>query len=243
MSCPVSRGSAANAGNATLPGCDRMSPKATRNLPSSSMARLLNLAKQTGDNYQVLLTKFVSERFLYCLGRSSLRDRFVLKGAMLLRLWSDQPYRATRDLDLLRRGKESMEAIRADIDAICATKVDVDGIEFDRKSIRLEAIRPEDEYAGTRVSLIAQERSGSTRPEWKPSPAGCQSATTATPSPFFCRIKSRIDLTDNGNPGNNLSCQISIALKRIRRIKKILKWNPFRPMKIEEIRVSIILRY
>ncbi len=138
-----------------------MSPKETGNLPSSVLARLLNLAKQTGDNYQVLLTKFVSERFLYRLGRSSFRDRFVLKGAMLLRIWSDQPYRATRDLDLLRRGKESMEAIRADIDAICATKVDVDGIEFDRKSIRLEAIRPEDEYAGTRVTLIA--RCGSAR--------------------------------------------------------------------------------
>jgi hypothetical protein len=81
-----------------------MSAKGIRNLPSSVLARLLNLAKQTGDNYQVLLTKFVSERFLYRLGRSALRDRFVLKGAMLLRIWSAHPYRATRDLDLLRRG-------------------------------------------------------------------------------------------------------------------------------------------
>jgi predicted nucleotidyltransferase component of viral defense system len=133
-----------------------MSAKDIRNLPSSVLARLLNLAKQTGDNYQVLLAKFVSERFLYRLGRSALRDRFVLKGAMLLRIWSAHPYRATRDLDLLRRGEGGVEAIRADVDAICATKVDPDGIEFDRKSIRLEAIRPEDEYAGTRVTLLAR---------------------------------------------------------------------------------------
>jgi hypothetical protein len=57
-----------------------MSAKDIRNLPSSVLARLLNLAKQTGDNYQVLLAKFVSERFLYRLGKSALRDRFVLKG-------------------------------------------------------------------------------------------------------------------------------------------------------------------
>jgi hypothetical protein len=56
-----------------------------------------------------------------------MRERFVLKGAMLLRLWSDQPYRATRDLDLLRKGDGSFEAIRA-----------------------------EDEYAGTRATLPAR---------------------------------------------------------------------------------------
>jgi predicted nucleotidyltransferase component of viral defense system len=133
-----------------------MSAKDIKNLSVSVLARLLNLAEQTGDNYQVLLAKFVSERFLYRLGRSALRDRFVLKGAMLLRIWSAHPYRATRDLDLLRRGEGDAEAIRADVEAICATKVDPDGIEFDGKSIRLEAIRPEDEYAGTRVTLLAR---------------------------------------------------------------------------------------
>ena len=50
---------------------------------------------------------------------------------MLLRLWSDQPYRATRDLDLLRRGDGSFDAIRADRRAICATTVEPDAVEFD----------------------------------------------------------------------------------------------------------------
>lgn len=133
-----------------------MNPKKVQNISASILARLLNRSKQTGDNYQVLLAKFVSECFLYRLGRSTLRDQFVLKGAMLLQIWSDQPYRATRDLDLLRQGERSADAIRADVDAICATKVEPDGIEFNRNSIRLEAIRPEDEYAGTRVTLHAR---------------------------------------------------------------------------------------
>jgi hypothetical protein len=61
------------------------------NLAASVAARLLNRAKQTGDDYQTLLTTFCFERFLYRLAASAVRDRFVLKGAMLLRVWSDQP--------------------------------------------------------------------------------------------------------------------------------------------------------
>ncbi len=138
-----------------------MSAKDIRNIAASALSRLLNLSQKTGDDYQALLARFASERFLYRLGSSALRDRFVLKGAMLLRIWSANPYRPTRDLDLLRRGEGSMEAIRRDVEAICAEKVAPDGIEFDKKSIRLEAIRPEDEYAGTRVTLLA--RCGSAR--------------------------------------------------------------------------------
>ena len=76
---------------------------------------------------------------------------------MLLRLWSDQPYRATRDLDLLRQGDGSLAAIRSDVQEICAI---AGGAGRDRRStptrIRIEPIRAEDEYAGTRVTLLAR---------------------------------------------------------------------------------------
>ena len=125
------------------------------NLPASVAARLLNRAKQTGDVYQTILTSFCFERFLYRLGKSEVQERFVLKGAMLLRLWSDQPYRATRDLDLLRKGDGSFEAICGDIRAICAVPVEPDAVAFDADAIRIEAIRAEDEYSGTRATLPA----------------------------------------------------------------------------------------
>jgi len=127
----------------------------TRNLGASVAARLLHRAKQSGDVYQTLLTSFCFERFLYRLGVSDTRERFVLKGAMLLRLWSDQPYRATRDLDLLRKGDGSFEAIRSDVQEICTAQVEPDGVVFDPASIRIEAIRAEDEYSGTRATLLA----------------------------------------------------------------------------------------
>ena len=126
------------------------------NLPASVAARLLNRARQTGDVYQTVLTSFCFERFLYRLGKSEARERFVLKGAMLLRVWSDHPYRATRDLDLLRKGDGSFVAIRADIRKICAVPVEPDAVSFDADAIEIEAIRAEDEYSGCRATLPAR---------------------------------------------------------------------------------------
>jgi hypothetical protein len=127
-----------------------------RNLPASVARRLLNRAKQTGDDYQTLFANFCFERFLYRVGTSTVRDRFVLKGAMLLRLWAERPYRATRDLDLLRRGDGSFDAIREDMRTICNTPVEPDSVTFDAGSVRIGTIRAEEEYAGTRATLPAR---------------------------------------------------------------------------------------
>ncbi len=132
-----------------------MKPPGRRNLAASVAARLLEKSRRTGDDYQLILGAYFCERFLYRLTQSPVSARFVLKGAMLLRLWADRPYRATRDLDLLRRGKADLGPIRDDMETICRTEVVPDGVAFDPRSIRLEAIRREDEYAGTRVRLLA----------------------------------------------------------------------------------------
>lgn len=50
-------------------------------------ARLLSLARQTNQPFDVLLTRFVQERLLYRLSLSRHVDRFVLKGAILLTTW------------------------------------------------------------------------------------------------------------------------------------------------------------
>lgn len=126
---------------------------AAKNLPASVAARLLNRAKQTGDDYQFVLTNFCFERFLYRLGHSDLRGRFVLKGAMLLRVWSAHPYRATRDLDLLRQGEGVPETIKTDLQRICTLPVESDAVTFLAEDIRLDAIRAEDEFAGTRAMV------------------------------------------------------------------------------------------
>ena len=82
-----------------------MKPPGPRNLAASVAARLRDMSRRTGDDYQILLGAYFCERFLYRLSQSPVSARFVLKGAMLLRLWAERPYRATRDLDFLRRGE------------------------------------------------------------------------------------------------------------------------------------------
>jgi hypothetical protein len=132
-----------------------MKPPGRRNLAASIADRLLETSRRTGDDYQLLLAAYFCERFLYRLSQSSVSDRFALKGALLLRLWAERPYRATRDLDLLRRGDGAVDSIRADLETICGADVAPDGAAFDPRSIRLEPIRREDEYAGTRARLTA----------------------------------------------------------------------------------------
>jgi predicted nucleotidyltransferase component of viral defense system len=130
--------------------------KGTRDRAASVRARLLNLARQRGEDFQITLRNYFFERFLYRLGRSPVRERFVLKGAMLLRLWADQPYRSTLDLDLLAYGSSDTESVRRDIASICNTDVDDDGIKFDSSSIAIEPIRAQDEYSGVRVVFGAR---------------------------------------------------------------------------------------
>jgi hypothetical protein len=120
---------------------------------ASLSKRLQGLARSSGADYQRILADFAFERLLYRLSISSVRERFVLKGAMLLRVWSDRPYRATRDLDLLRAGDGNEEAIRRDWLEVCTTFVEPDGLEFDANMLETTEIRAANEYAGQRIML------------------------------------------------------------------------------------------
>lgn len=55
------------------------------NLAHSIQARLKNAATERGRPFVELLELYAVERFLHRLGRSRQCDRFVLKGALLLR--------------------------------------------------------------------------------------------------------------------------------------------------------------
>ncbi|MEO6279415.1 MAG: nucleotidyl transferase AbiEii/AbiGii toxin family protein, partial [Roseateles sp.] len=73
--------------------------------------RLLNLAHVRGQPMELLLTRYALERLLHRLSLSPHRERFVLKGAMLLAAWFDEPHRATRDVDLLGFGDPARDAL------------------------------------------------------------------------------------------------------------------------------------
>ena len=81
--------------------------KEIRNLGASVRTRLLQLAKASGQTFDLVLTRFALERLLFRLSESPHAGRFVLKGAMLMMSWFDDPHRGTRDLDLLGFGSPS----------------------------------------------------------------------------------------------------------------------------------------
>lgn len=125
-----------------------------RNIGASVRARLLAIAKERNQPFELLLTRYVLERLLYRLSTTPHRERFVLKGAMLLTTWVADPFRATRDIDLLGFGDADPDAMLTVFKEICAVQAD-DGVVFDIDALALDQIREELEYGGLRIKTNA----------------------------------------------------------------------------------------
>lgn len=119
---------------------------------ASIRARLHEVARQRGEDFNLTLNAYAVERYIYRLSKSARADRFVLKGALLFSLWFDEPHRPTRDADFLLSGPDDAATVKATVAEICAIEAD-DGIEFDRNSITVEEIRENARYGGLRVRL------------------------------------------------------------------------------------------
>lgn len=122
---------------------------------ASVRARLLNEARRRGEEFERTLARFAAERLLFRLGASTARDRCFLTGASLLAVWLPDPYRATRDVDILATGATDEEAVRSLVVEICAVPCSEDGLRFDSSQLTVETIRPEEEYSGKRVRFRA----------------------------------------------------------------------------------------
>jgi hypothetical protein len=121
---------------------------------ASVLARLLNRSRGTGENYNLLLSRFAIERLLYRLSVSPHAGNFVLKGALLFALWYDTPHRPTKDADLLGFGADDAKTLRATFEAVGAIDAD-DGVRYDTDSIRIAPIRDDNTYGGLRLTLLA----------------------------------------------------------------------------------------
>ena len=132
-----------------------MSPKKEIiNVAASVRDRLGKIAKERGEEFSFTVSRFAIERFLYRLSLSPHADKFVLKGAQLFRLWTDFPYRPTRDLDLLGVAVQGYDKLVEEFRSICLQPVEArDGIEFQPDSIRWEEIREQNEYHGVRLKI------------------------------------------------------------------------------------------
>lgn len=125
-------------------------------MPASVFQRLRNLARERAEDVNALLVQYAVERLLYRVSRSSRSERYVLKGAMLFRVWTGALHRPTLDLDLLGYGDAEPQQVAADFAAILRETDDPnDGLVFDHASVTATEIREAQEYPGVRVRIPA----------------------------------------------------------------------------------------
>ena len=110
-----------------------------------------NLSREKSADAQLLMRNYMMERFLERISLSEYRDKFILKGGMLVAAMVGLDARSTMDLDATVKGANvNVEDIENLISAIVSVPID-DGVKFQLKSI--SEIMDEAEYPGIRVSM------------------------------------------------------------------------------------------
>ncbi len=124
--------------------------RATRNIAASVRQALKNQAAQDKRPFAELLQYYAMERFLFRLTQSSHASQFILKGALMLRVWQSPQFRPTMDIDLLGKTSNAIDNICAQVVDIISIEAD-DGLVFDSATIRGERIKEDADYEGVRI--------------------------------------------------------------------------------------------
>jgi len=125
------------------------------NLGASIRAKLYNVARKTGRDFDSLLLQYFQERFLYRLSISQFRRNFILKGALLFLAYKMPLLRPTKDMDFLSRSiANDQEKIKSIIGQVANIDA-MDGVSFVIASISAERIIENADYGGIRVKIEA----------------------------------------------------------------------------------------
>ena len=125
----------------------------TKNIAASVRARLADKAKAGSRPFQELLQYYGLERFLYRISQTEHRERFILKGALMLRVWAAPESRPTRDIDMLCYADNSIENLEGLVRSLCNVDVEDDGLVFDASTVAGERIKEDADYEGVRVKF------------------------------------------------------------------------------------------
>lgn len=131
-----------------------MSADPIKNVAASVKNQLLSAARQSGKPFQSLLTHYALERFLFRLSRSPLKEKFILKGGLLLVGMGFPMVRTTRDIDFLALVPSDIDAVSASIREIGTVVVD-DGLVYEFSDFGIEAMAEDAEYPGIRLKFDA----------------------------------------------------------------------------------------
>lgn len=122
-----------------------------KDMAASVHQRLLNKARESGKPFDELLQYYAMERFLYRLSQSDYVDCFILKGALLFRVWTIPDSRATRDIDFLAFVDNSTDQVKTIVQNIIRVTVADDGLDFDADTVEAQPIKEDADYEGVRI--------------------------------------------------------------------------------------------
>lgn len=110
-----------------------------------------NLSGNKAADAQILMRNYMMERFLERISVSEYRDKFILKGGMLVAAMVGLDARSTMDIDATVKGAAvGIEEVGNMMDSVISVPMD-DGVKFGIRKI--SEIMEEAEYKGIRVSM------------------------------------------------------------------------------------------
>jgi len=129
--------------------------KEVKNKAASVRAKLMNIARAEGIDFDALLLRYFQERFLYRLSISKFSNHFVLKGGLLFICFKMPMSRPTKDIDFLaEQVKNNPDDIKHIFRDIAKITYD-DGIKFNSSSITTARIKEDADYEGIRLKIEA----------------------------------------------------------------------------------------
>ena len=127
-----------------------------KNIAASVRQRLLSKSRSDGRPFQELAQLYAMKRFLYRFSLSRHSHRYILKGALMLRIWEAPQIRPTMDIDMLGRTSNELSDVVSDVIDILSKDVEPDGLSFSPEEITAEHITDEAEYQGIRIRFPAK---------------------------------------------------------------------------------------
>jgi len=127
-----------------------------KNVAASVRQKLLNKSRADLRPFQELVQYYAMERFLYRLSLSHHANRFILKGALMLRIWQAPEIRPTMDIDLLGRTNNDISQLTSIVEELLSIEIEPDGLTYFAVQVTVERITEEAEYQGVRIWFPAK---------------------------------------------------------------------------------------
>lgn len=135
---------------------DKTIESSQKDLGKSIRIRLKELSKERNRPFDEILRYYAMERFLYRLSISAYKEKFFLKGGLMLKVWDSMDHRATMDIDLLARTSNQSENLHRIISEVAAISYEKDAITFDTQKLIFRKTQLTRNYTGVSASFSAK---------------------------------------------------------------------------------------